>query len=127
MGNCKTGVRYASVIIPVLIGMVCAARAEPVLPQQQQTSTRGPSADMQIKSLLDNIEGQLGQDQPNFDEVINLLVTACNILPAASRTGQQMVSDLPQRLSTRSKEQREAGLLIKSINIKSSRIARIAL
>jgi hypothetical protein len=47
---------------------------------------------------------------------IKLLATACNLFPAASRTGQQMLSDLPQRLSKRSQEQREAGSLIKSIN-----------
>jgi hypothetical protein len=71
---------------------------------------------MQIKLLLEHIEAQLGQDRANFDEALKLLATACKLLPTASRTGQQMLRDLPQRLSTRSKEQREAGSLIKSIN-----------
>src|SRR5690242_14173693 len=102
----NASITYALVITPVLIGTLCTTRAQPVLPRQQQTSISAPTADMQIKLLLEHIEGQLGQDQPNFGEVIKLLVTACNLSPTASLNGQQMLNDLPQRLSTRSKEQR---------------------
>ena len=116
MPNGNASIMYAIVITPVLIGTVGTTRAESVAPRQLQAPTSRPSADMQIKLLLEHIEGHLGQDQANFDEVITLLVAACNLLPAASPTGQQMLSDLPQRLFTRSKEQREAGSVIKSIN-----------
>src|SRR5689334_21201113 len=113
MPNGNASIMYAIVITPVLIGTVGTTRAESAAPRQLQAPTSRPSADMQIKLLLEHIEGHLGQDQANFPEVITLLVAACNLLPAASPTGQQMLSDLPQRLFTRSKEQREAGSVIK--------------
>jgi hypothetical protein len=104
------------VITLILIGSIYTTRAEPVLVREQQVSISQPTADMKIKLLVEHIEGQLGQDNANFDEVLTMLLTACNLLPAASRTGQQMLSDLPQRLSARGKEQRVAGSVIKSIN-----------
>jgi hypothetical protein len=103
------------VITLILIGSIYTTRAEPVMVREQQVVPQ-PTADMKIKLLVEHIEGQLGQDNADFDEVLTMLLTACNLLPAASRTGQQMLSDLPQRLSTRGKEQRAAGSVIKAIN-----------
>src|SRR5690242_19403812 len=116
MGIRKAGIMYAVVTTAILVGAVCMTRAETVLTREQQSPIPSPPADLQIKLLLEHVDGQLGQDQPNFDEAIKLLVTACSLFPAASRTGQELLSDLPQHLSTRSKEQREAGSVIKSIN-----------
>jgi hypothetical protein len=92
------------VITPLLSGTVCTTRAETVLTGPQQALIPKTAADLQIKLLLEHIEAQLGQDQAHFDEAIRLLLTACILLPTAFGTGQQLLSELPQRLSIRSKE-----------------------
>jgi len=88
---------------------------EPAFSQHQQPSAAKSDVDLQIGSMLRKLEIMLGVDEPSVTEATRMLGAACDLLPIASDTGQQLIAQFPQHLQARANEQHDGGSPIKSV------------
>ena len=119
MRNRKAHILHALATSSILTVSVYLATVEPVSAQQRSGQTPKLEADSQIRLLLARLETLLGQQQVNSAETVGVLISAADLLPAASEAGQQVMRDFPYHLKARAKELRDGGLLTQSIDFEA--------
>src|SRR4051794_21568281 len=98
MRNRKAHILRALATSSTLAASLYVAMIEPVPAQQRPVQGASVAADSQITMLLSSLETLLGQQQASSAETVGMLMSAADLLPAASDAGQQMMRQFPGHL-----------------------------
>lgn len=98
-------------LVHVTTFLVGLASASPqfVVADQQVPPNATEVVDNDIKTLLSNIETDLGNDQTKSATLAEMLVSVEALLPLASQQTQQLVKEFPEKLVQHAEDAKKAG------------------